>query len=85
LPHGTPAAILLVALSAGTPADPRTDALAAIETDDYARGMELLLPLAETGHPEAGFRIGMMYENGLGVPRDLKKAEEWYNRVCPTK
>ena len=26
------------------------------------------------------FNLGYMYENGIGIESDLKKAEEWYRK-----
>jgi outer membrane murein-binding lipoprotein Lpp len=38
----------------------------------------LFLKLADKGMPEAQINLGMMFENGQGVPQDFKKAIRWY-------
>jgi TPR repeat protein len=37
-------------------------------------------PLAEQGEARAQFYLGMLYENGDGVPEDYGKAREWYEK-----
>ena len=54
------------------------DGAAAFARGEYERAAEILTPLAERvrtqGDPAAAFLLGMMYENGLGVPRDPIRA-----------
>ena len=50
----------------------------------YSRGhfttaMRLLRPLADRGEPLAEFDLGLMYELGHGVPRDLPTAHMWFS------
>ena len=35
-------------------------------------------PLAEQGVANAQYNLGVMYDNGDGVPQDSKTAEKWY-------
>jgi len=44
------------------------------------RGM--LRKAAEQGDPEAQFCLGVVYMNGQGVPKDEKRAVEWYRRAA---
>ncbi len=75
---------LLLGLCAGTArADPMEAAIEAYESGDYETALEILRPLAEQGHPDAQFRLGTMFDNGLGLPKDAVKAEYWYNKACP--
>jgi hypothetical protein len=37
--------------------------------------------LAEQGDPEAQFALGVMYDNGLGVPKDYQKAVYWLSLI----
>jgi TPR repeat protein len=37
-------------------------------------------PLAEQGDARAQFDLGLLYENGDGVPRDYAKARQWYEK-----
>jgi TPR repeat protein len=58
------------------------EAMAAYRVADYRRAYEEFLPLAENGMAAAQYKLGLMYENGRGVPRDLAQAEEWYARAA---
>jgi len=41
--------------------------VAAFEAKEFARAMQLLLPLAERGDPQAQYRVAVMAQVGLGV------------------
>jgi TPR repeat protein len=41
-----------------------------------------LLKKADTGDPKAQFDVGQMYYEGNGIPRDYKKAAEWYLKAA---
>jgi TPR repeat protein len=47
---------------------------------DFAKALRELRPLAEQGDARAQFYLGMLYENGDGVPEDYEKAREWYEK-----
>ena len=49
---------------------------------DYATALRERRPLAEQGDPIAQFRLGSLYENGDGVPRDFAKARQWYEKAA---
>jgi TPR repeat protein len=49
---------------------------------DYATALREWQPLAEQGVPSAQFRLGLLYENGNGVPRDFAKARLWYEKAA---
>lgn len=42
----------------------------------------ILLADAENGQPEAMLTVGTLYEQGIGVPRNLTKALEWYSKAA---
>ena len=48
----------------------------------YADAFELLLPLAESGHPRAQAIIAIMYRFGEGVRQDSVQALNWYQRAA---
>ena len=48
----------------------------------YMKALFLYKAAAETGDPEAMYRIGMMYENGDGVERDTNTAMVWYQKAA---
>ncbi len=45
---------------------------------DLKEGRLWLEKAAAKGHPKAANRMGKLYENGEGVPKDLAKAEAFY-------
>ncbi|HKO29776.1 MAG TPA: tetratricopeptide repeat protein [Nitrospiraceae bacterium] len=47
---------------------------------DFAKALREWQPLAERGDARAQFYLGMLYENGDGVPEDYGKAREWYEK-----
>ena len=51
---------------------------AAYKSGYYQRAIDLWMPLAEAGDPRAQEFIGILHEEGHGVPRDHAKAVEWY-------
>ena len=54
------------------------DAVEALEREDYETAYKLFLPLAEQGDADAQFNLGVMYDEGDGVPQDYKEAFKWY-------
>ena len=54
------------------------DAKTAYVRSDYATAMQLLRPLAEQGNTYAQYKLGVMYDNGHGVPQDYFEALNWY-------
>ena len=63
-------------------AGPYEDGRAAFERRDYATALKLLKPLAEQGHADAELSLGMMYDNGQGVPQDYAEAMKWYRKAA---
>lgn len=55
---------------------------AAYKSGYYQRAMDLWLPLAEAGDPRAQEFIGILHEEGHGVPKDIEKAISWYERAA---
>jgi len=49
---------------------------------DYVESAKWFLRAAEKGQPNAQTRIGVLYENGLGVEQDYKKALFWYQKAA---
>jgi len=54
------------------------EAAAAFAAGDYARALQETRPLAEKGDPRSQYGMGVLYENGFGVTKDLKQAAAWY-------
>jgi len=55
-----------------------TDGVAAYVRGDYEAALKELRPLASQGNTEAQFLVGLMYNNGQGVPQDYGAAARWY-------
>jgi TPR repeat protein len=49
---------------------------------DYATALREWRPLAEQGDARAQCSLGLLYENGDGVPRDYAKARQWYEKAA---
>jgi TPR repeat protein len=48
---------------------------------NYKAAFKAYFPLAQQGNLEAQQRLGSIYEFGLGLPKDLKKADYWYRKA----
>ena len=76
------AAVLSILMApAAPPATAQTfkDAMAAYERSDYAVAFAGFRILAAQGNADARFGLGVMYEDGKGVPRDHVRAHMWFN------
>ena len=54
----------------------------AYDQGDYEQAVRLWLPLAEQGHVNAQINLGVMYDNGNGVPQDPARAARWYRAAA---
>ncbi len=54
------------------------NAFAAFFWGDFATALRLWRPLAEQGDADAQSSLGMMYEEGQGVPQSYAEAVKWY-------
>lgn len=57
-------------------------ALAAFEAGNYPVALKELRPLAEKGHARSQYALGVMAENGFGMPRNLPQAAAWYLKAA---
>lgn len=48
----------------------------------YESALKQYLTYANEGHAECQVFVGWMYERGIGIPRDLWKAEKWFRRAA---
>jgi uncharacterized protein len=77
------AALLATMAFAGTvAAGPFEEAAAAYNRRDYSTALKLYRPLADAGKPLAQYRLGVMYDKGLGVPKDPAEALTWYRKAA---
>jgi TPR repeat protein len=49
---------------------------------DYQAAYAEWLPLAELGDAEAQYNLGVMFDQGASVERDLAKAASWYRKAA---
>lgn len=52
------------------------------EKHDYATALDILKPAAQRGEPWAQLRMGVAYELGSGVIKDIPTAIMWYEKVA---
>lgn len=52
------------------------------ERGDYAAEVAIVQPLAEQGYAFAQFNLGVLYDEGKGVPQDDALALKWYQRAA---
>ena len=74
------AVLLLVA-----PSSVAADFAAGVEAyrrGDYATALREFRPLAARGDPVAQFNLGIMYDNGEGVPEDDREAVFWWRKAA---
>ena len=63
-------------------AQPLEDARAAYERGDYVEALRLFRPLADQGDAPAQNALGVMYQNGRGVPQDYAETAKWYRKAA---
>lgn len=68
----------LLCLSTPLLAQSAEDALQAYRNGDYAQALAIARPLANAGDAVAQNMMGILYENGLGVPEDGFRAAGYY-------
>jgi len=56
--------------------------LAAYDAGDYGTALREWASLAEAGNAEAQYRLGVMYEKGLGTRPDYGQAMQWYTTAA---
>jgi TPR repeat protein len=76
------ALMLAVGLAGSVAAGPFEDAAAAHQKGDYATVLRLMRPLAEQGDAGAQAVLGVMYDQGYGVPQDYAAAASWYRKAA---
>lgn len=54
----------------------------ALKTLMIAIALRELRPLAEQGDAEAQYNLGVMYNEGKGVPQDYTEAVNWYRKAA---
>ena len=70
-------AALLITINASK-ANSFEDGVAAIKKGNYQNALEILLPLAKQGHPNAQAEVGSLYSLGRGTTKNENQATKWY-------
>ena len=78
LTHAIAAVLLVLSFAEPAAAGPLEDADAALKRRDYATALRFIRPLAEQGDASAQYNLGVLYDNGLGVPQDKVRAYMWF-------
>ena len=55
---------------------------AAYQRGEFATALEVWRPLADDGMAEAQYNLGIMYDEGKGVARDIAAAMAWWNKAA---
>jgi hypothetical protein len=63
-------------------AGPLEDGNNTYQRGDYAAAMRLLRPLALQGDADAQFKVGVMYDQGWGVPQNYTLALAWFREAA---
>ena len=76
--------ILIISLFMAGPAiaGPFEDALKACDRGDHMTEYGLIESLADQGNASAQYHLGVMYDDGHGVPQDYNKAIKWYGKAA---
>lgn len=68
---------------AASPADTAFEKAAAdFDAKNYAAALTALRPLAEQGDARSQYALGIMYEYGYGLEKNLPKAHAWYLKAA---
>ena len=62
-----------------------TEARGYYRAKDYENALKYFTKLANKKHSEAQLYLGIMYENGYGVPKNLEKAKDWWRKASRLK
>lgn len=76
------AALCFALLPAAGAAQDLWAGVTAYNAGDYATALGEWMPLAEQGDATAQNNLGVMYEYGLGVPKDDAEAVKWYRMAA---
>ena len=75
-------ALLLVLAGCDTQHSQYRYAMSLLMTGNAATGARMLATLARTGHGPAQLRLGLLFQQGLGVPRSPRQAAQWFEQAA---
>lgn len=76
--------VVISVMLAGAPAMAQdyNKGVAAFQAGDFATALKNWMPLAEKNDAEAQRNLGVMYQQGAGVPQSDSEAVKWYRRAA---
>lgn len=76
--------VTILAALTGAPVSAQNfnDGLTAFQGGDYETAIKNWMPLAEKDDAEAQRNVGIMFQQGLGVPQSDVEAAHWYRRAA---
>lgn len=74
--------ILLALAAAPAFAQDFNDGVDAFQKGDYETAIKNWMPLAHKGNAEAQRNVGIMFQQGLGVPQNEAEAAHWYRQAA---
>ena len=83
-PFGKPEVVAEVAAQNQSADQELQEAYAARDRGDYADALRILRSLSAQGNTTAQFKLGSMFNGGIGVPQDYVEALRWY-RLAATQ
>ena len=75
-------AVLLFMLAQPSEAQNLTFGMILHNKFQYEKALRHFVPLAEKGDPKAQFYLGLMYDNGQGLPQDFAKSFNWWLKAA---
>ena len=73
---------MFLVLAAGEVRAGFDEGIAAYKRWDYATALREFRVPAEQGDAEARYNLGVMYDNGQGVPQDYAETMKWYRKAA---
>ena len=53
-----------------------------LRAESYSEAKKMLEIMAKDGDPEAYYMLGVLYDEGLGVPENVKQAIKFYEKAA---
>ena len=76
------AIIALTLIGPGKSQTPYLDAYNAYQARDYVPAYAAFIELAQAGDPDAMTNVAIMFDNGQGVEKNVRRAAYWYRKAA---
>ncbi|GAB2789746.1 hypothetical protein GCM10027040_15020 [Halomonas shantousis] len=74
--------VVAQAQGGGEEAEAYAEGMAAYDSGEYGKALDLVRSMAEQGDARAQYSLGIMYARGQGVSRDDAEAIKWYRKAA---